>query len=41
MRGMLEDEMSEKRNNMMKELQAENKRMAQQKRDNDNRWKND
>jgi hypothetical protein len=41
MRGMLEDEMTEKRNNMMKELQAENKRMAQQKKDNDNRWKND
>jgi hypothetical protein len=28
MRGMLEDEMTSKRNNMMKQMQEENKRLA-------------
>ena len=40
MRGMLEDEMTMKRKNMMKEMQEENKRLAQMKRDNTNDWKN-
>jgi hypothetical protein len=41
MRGMLEDEMSNKRAQMMKELQEENKRLAREKRDRENQWKND
>ena len=36
---MLEDEMTMKRKNMMKEMQEENKRLAQQKRDNEDAWK--
>ena len=39
MRGMLEDEMNAKRANMMKEMQEENKRLAQQKRDRESAWK--
>jgi hypothetical protein len=38
---MLEDEMSNKRAQMMKELQEENKRLAREKRDRENQWKND
>ena len=33
MRGMLEDEMTEKRNAMMKQMQEENKRLAREKRE--------
>jgi len=40
MRGMLDDEMTQKRNRVMKELQEENKRLAQAKRDAENGWKN-
>ena len=40
MRGMLEDEMSNKRANMMKEMQEENKRLAKEKRDRESGWKN-
>ena len=40
MRGMLEDEMSSKRANAMKELQEENKRLALEKRNRENSWKN-
>jgi len=39
MRGMLEDEMSMKRANMMKEIQEENKRLAREKRDKENKWR--
>jgi RIB43A len=39
MRGMLEDENSEKRARMMKELQEENKRLAKEKRDRENAWR--
>ncbi|CDW72971.1 UNKNOWN [Stylonychia lemnae] len=41
MRGMLEDEMSSKRAQMMKDLQEENKRLAREKRDRENQWRND
>lgn len=41
MRGMLEDENNQKRARMMKELQEENKRLAKEKRDRENSWKND
>ena len=41
MRGMLEDEMNAKRANMMKEMQEENKRLAQQKRDRESAWRQD
>ena len=40
MRGMMEDEMTQKRANMMKELQEENKRLAREKRDRENSWRN-
>ena len=33
--------MSQKRNNMMKQMQEENKRLAQEKRDRENAWKKD
>ena len=36
---MLEDENTQKRNNMMKQLQEENKRLAQEKKDRENQWK--
>lgn len=41
MRGMLEDENAQKRARMMKELQEENKRLAQQKRDKEAAWRQD
>ena len=41
MRGMLEDEMTQKRNNMMKSMQDENKRLAQEKRNRETNWKNE
>lgn len=40
MRGMLEDEMSSKKNNQLKELQAYNKRQADEKKQRENNWKN-
>lgn len=40
MRGMLEDEMNNKRANMMKEMQEENKRLALEKRQREEAWKN-
>jgi hypothetical protein len=39
MRGMLEDEMTMKRNNMMKQMQEENKRLAQEKKDRERNWR--
>jgi hypothetical protein len=39
MRGMLEDENTDKRARMMKELQEENKRLAKEKRDRENSWR--
>ena len=41
MRGMLEDEATAKKAAYMKQVQEENKRMAQQKRDRERAWKND
>merc|ERR1711871_1684307 len=41
MRGMLEDEMTDKRNQMMKEMQAENKRLALEKKQREAAWKGD
>jgi hypothetical protein len=41
MRGLLEDENSDKRNKMMKEMQEENQRLAREKRDRENKWRND
>lgn len=40
MRGMLEDESTAKRNAAMKQLQQDNLRLAQEKRDRENAWKN-
>lgn len=40
MRGMLEDENTMKRNGMMKAMQEENKRLAQEKKDKETNWKN-
>ena len=40
MRGMLEDEMSSKRAAKMKEIQAENKRLALEKKQRENKWRN-
>jgi cytochrome c556 len=39
MRGMLEDENTAKRQQMMKQMQEENKRLAQEKRDKERSWK--
>ena len=39
MRGMLEDESSDKKTAQLKALQAENKRIAQAKRDREQAWK--
>jgi hypothetical protein len=39
MRGMLEDENTDKRARMMKELQEENKRLAKEKRDRESSWR--
>ena len=41
MRGMLEDEMNSKRAAMMKEMQEENKRLALEKRQREEAWRND
>ena len=41
MRGMLEDEMTSKRQQMMKQMQEENKRLAQQKKQKEQQWKDD
>lgn len=41
MRGVLEDDMSAKRAAMMKQLQEENKRLAKEKRDRENQWRQD
>lgn len=41
MRGMLEDEATAKKANAMKEMQAENKRLAQAKRDKESNWNKD
>ena len=41
MRGMLEDEMSAKRASKLKEIQLENKRLALEKRQRDDSWKQD
>ena len=40
MRGMLEDEGTSRKQAQLKEMQEENKRMAQQKRDRESSWKN-
>lgn len=37
---MLEDENTMKRQNMMKQMQEENKRLAREKKDRENAWKN-
>lgn len=39
MRGMLEDEMTSKRNKMMKDLQEENKRLALEKKTKETTWR--
>ena len=39
MRGMLEDEMSAKRAQKMKEIQLENKRLALEKKQRENKWR--
>ena len=39
MRGMLQDESSEKKAAQLKELQEENKRIAQAKRDKEEAWR--
>ena len=39
MRGMLEDENTSRKNAQLKALQEENKRLAQQKRDRENAWR--
>eukprot|EP00350_Pseudokeronopsis_sp_OXSARD2_P001586 CAMPEP_0170540392 /NCGR_PEP_ID=MMETSP0211-20121228/392_1 /TAXON_ID=311385 /ORGANISM="Pseudokeronopsis sp., Strain OXSARD2" /LENGTH=57 /DNA_ID=CAMNT_0010842777 /DNA_START=202 /DNA_END=372 /DNA_ORIENTATION=+ len=41
MRGMLEDENNQKRAMMMKQMQEENKRLAQEKKDKEKAWKVD
>jgi len=41
MRGMLEDEMSVKRAAMQKEMQQENKRLALEKKQREQRWSHD
>ena len=38
---MLEDEMTQKRNAMMKQMQEENKRLAKEKRDREQQWRQD
>jgi hypothetical protein len=39
MRGMLEDEMTAKRAQKMKEIQMENKRLALEKKQRENKWR--
>lgn len=41
MRGLLEDEMTMKKNQQLKEMQAYNKMLAQQKRDREKNWRDD
>lgn len=41
MRGMLEDEQNQKTKNALKEMQRENQRLAQAKRDAEKAWKDD
>lgn len=41
MRGMLEDEMTAKRAQKMKEIQEENKRLALEKKQRENKWRAD
>ena len=41
MRGMLEDEQRQRKEAYMKQIQMENKRMAQEKRDREAAWRND
>ena len=41
MRGMLEDEISQRKAAYAKQIQMENKRMAQEKRDREAAWRND
>lgn len=41
MRGMLEDEATQKKNNMMKEMQAYNKQLALEKKRREQGWKED
>lgn len=41
MRGLLEDENTDKRNKMMKEMQEENQRLAREKRDREAKWRAD
>ncbi len=41
MKGMLEDEMAQKRANMNKQIQDENKRLAREKREREAAWKQD
>ena len=38
MRGMLEDEMNQKRAEKLKQMQQENKRLALEKRQRENKW---
>jgi hypothetical protein len=39
MRGMLEDEMTDKRNAKLKEIQLENKRLALEKKQREQKWR--
>ena len=39
MRGMLEDEMTQKRNEKLKQMQEENKRLALEKKQREHKWK--
>ena len=39
MRGMLEDEMTDKRNQKLKEMQLENKRLALEKKQREQKWR--
>jgi hypothetical protein len=41
MRGMLEDEATQKRNAMMKQMQEENKRLALEKRQREQQWRSE
>lgn len=41
MRGMLEDDMSGKKNNHMKDMQDYNKKLAEEKRQREKNWKDD
>lgn len=41
MRGMLEDEMTEKRNEKLKQMQLENKRLALEKKQREAKWRHE